>query len=231
MKTSLKNKLAAFTLAAGIPFGAAQALTNGHDQHAHHAIPQTTPATKQRPIKDPSLAGLLNSKTGEITDKNMGKDKDLVVFFGYSSCKTICTPSMVNLSRAMHQIEQEYGPHAFDDIDVVMVSSDPDGDTPEALAKWAAFQKHHPEIQYLTGQSKTIKDRLCEVAGNYNANSDKSCADPDRHSPLVYIIDQNNPNAASVAVALMQNDITAKIKATLLNNKEMQHNHHMHHTM
>ena len=138
---------------------------------------------------------------------------------------------MVNLTRSMREIEQEYGAHAFDNIDVVMVSTDPHRDTPEALEKWSSMQRHHPKIRYLTGQTTETQTRLCEVSANYNATSDKTCADPDRHSPLIFMIDQNTPHMATPAFALKQDDITQTLKMTLLKKKAMQSNPHMHHDM
>jgi len=72
------------------------------------------------------------------------KGKVVVVFFGFTHCPDICTPTMAKLAAAMRELGDK-----ADGVQVVFITVDPDNDTPAVLAKFVpAF---YPTFIGLTG--------------------------------------------------------------------------------
>lgn len=85
------------------------------------------------------------------------RGKLVVLFFGYRSCPDVCPLTLANLERALASL----GPAATD-VQVVMVSIDPERDTPEAVAAYA--QAFSPQFVGVTGSLAQIT----EVTQAYN---------------------------------------------------------------
>lgn len=84
------------------------------------------------------------------------RGKMVLLYFGYTFCPDICPATLANVGQALRDL----GPKA-DDIQVIMVSVDPERDTPEKLAKYVA--QFHPSMIGITGS----KAQLDEVASLY----------------------------------------------------------------
>lgn len=68
----------------------------------------------------------------EGDDFSLAADTDkrlTLVFFGYTRCEDICPAVLSNLASALVRLDESQR----DDVDVVMVTSDPDYDTPERI--------------------------------------------------------------------------------------------------
>ena len=68
----------------------------------------------------------------EGDDFSLATDTDkrlTLVFFGYTRCEDICPAVLSNLASALVRLDESQR----DDVDVVMVTSDPDYDTPERI--------------------------------------------------------------------------------------------------
>ena len=80
-------------------------------------------------------------------------DRDLtLVFFGYINCPDVCQVVMSNLSSAMTRLDEA----DRERVDVVYVTTDPNRDTQEAIAKY--LPQFDPDFVGLTGDIKTIID-------------------------------------------------------------------------
>ncbi len=191
--------------------------------------PQERLAKEHIPVHhaDHALAELIDADTKKLTSADEFKDKNLIVFFGYSSCKHICTPSMINLSRALENIENENGMTFGDDFEILMVSTDPQNDTPEKLLDWSQIQSHHDKIRYLTGDN----DKLCATANNFGKAVTGDCDNPDRHAPVIYMLPKDDHTQAFGAFSLKYDDIMTTIKLTFPDTKKPVNHHHMHHNM
>jgi len=101
------------------------------------------------------------------------RGKVVVLFFGYRSCPDVCPLTLANLERALTTL----GPAAAD-VQVIMVSVDPERDTPEAVAAYA--QAFSPQFVGVTGSLA----QLTEVAEAYN----------------IYFMKEETPSAAGYLV-------------------------------
>jgi protein SCO1 len=103
-----------------------------------------------------------------------------LVFFGFTNCPYICPTTLAKLA----QVKREA---AIPDLRVLMVSVDPERDTPEALA--AYLQRFDPEFVGLTGEKRTIE----ELAKNLGVAVARSELPGDTytvdHTSAVFLID------------------------------------------
>lgn len=98
----------------------------------------------------PDLAFELTDSRGERVRTEDMLGKATLMYFGFTSCPDICPTTLSQIKVAL----QEMGPEA-DGIEVLLVSVDPERDTPEALAKYtAAFG---PWLHGLTGNKAELK--------------------------------------------------------------------------
>lgn len=84
--------------------------------------------------------------------------KALVVFFGYTSCPDICPLILTHLTQAFRLMEEE-----GERVQVLLVTVDPDRDTPERLRRY--LRNFHPSFLGLTGTEEEIRS----VAGEFGA--------------------------------------------------------------
>jgi len=77
--------------------------------------------------------------------------KVVVVFFGFTQCPDVCPTSLAELAQVM----RELGGDAAQDVQVLMVTVDPERDTPDALRQYVtAFD---PRFVGLTGTPEQIR--------------------------------------------------------------------------
>lgn len=79
------------------------------------------------------------------------RDRWTLVFFGYSFCPDICPTTLAELRQLQGQLPQE----ARDNLRVVMVSVDPQRDTPEQLKQYLGY--FDAGFVGLTGELETIQ--------------------------------------------------------------------------
>ena len=114
------------------------------------------------------------------------RGQHLLVFFGYTFCPDICPTTLMDLNRLWRQL-----PAAVrDEWRVVMVSVDPQRDTPESLAPYLAY--FNPDFVALTGNDNSLK----QLAADLNAIFNKVERGADQpylmdHSANLAIIDRN----------------------------------------
>lgn len=90
-----------------------------------------------------------------------------LLFFGYTHCPDVCPLTMGNLSVAASGLSQEQR----DGLKVVMVTSDPERDTPESLGTW--LDGLDPDFVGLTGDFTAIQ----EGARSVGVHLDEAYAD------------------------------------------------------
>lgn len=101
-------------------------------------------ADKPVSFKNTDLTGLDYAKDFALTDHNGKartladfKGKVVVVFFGFTHCPDVCPTTLAEMASVMKQL----GPQA-DDVQVLMITVDPERDTQELLAQYVpAFDK------------------------------------------------------------------------------------------
>jgi protein SCO1/2 len=73
----------------------------------------------------------------------------VALYFGYTNCPDVCPATLADLTRMLEQVKSP-------DVRVLFVSVDPNRDTPEALAHYAAA--FSPQIEGLRGGDEALAD-------------------------------------------------------------------------
>lgn len=96
---------------------------------------------------------LVRSDTGETVSETDFSDKPMAIFFGFTYCPDVCPTTLFELSTYLERL----GPLS-ENIHTIMVTVDPERDTPEFLEEYvAAFSD---EIIGLTGSREAIDEAI-----------------------------------------------------------------------
>lgn len=114
---------------------------------------------KEEPTGYPGLGGdfTLQSTNGETSLSDF-RGKVVVLYFGFVNCPDACPMTMGKVSAALQKMDAGLR----EQVRVVLVSIDPERDTPQMLANYMAF--FGDEFVGLTGAPETVD----EVARNYH---------------------------------------------------------------
>lgn len=135
---------------------------------------------------------LVRSDTGETVTQEDFADKPKAIFFGFTYCPDVCPTTLFELSTYLEQL----GPLA-DDIHVLMVTIDPERDTPEFLEQYvAAFSD---DIVGLTG----TQDAVDEAVANYRVYARRVELDDGDytmdHTASIFLMNEENQLVGTIA--------------------------------
>ncbi len=91
------------------------------------------------------------------------RGKIVLLFFGYTFCPDVCPTTMLELKKAMDIL----GPEKASKVQVIMISVDPERDTPDRVDAYA--KNFNPNFIGLTG----TPDEIAEVATMYGIYYEK----------------------------------------------------------
>jgi protein SCO1 len=137
-----------------------------------------------RPIDDFTLTGS-NGQPLALSDL---RGQWLMIYFGYTHCPDICPTTMADLAIMANELGEE----RMEDVQVLLVSVDPERDTPERLATY--LQAFHPTFLGMTGDLATIQAAASHFGiyfehtgeGIVDHTSYVLVVDPEGHLRLVY---------------------------------------------
>jgi protein SCO1/2 len=98
----------------------------------------------------------LNAAHGQTVRLSDFRGKLVLLYFGYTFCPDVCPTSLSKLAKAMDILGNQ-----SDDVQVIMISVDPERDTPELLSEYVSF--FHPSFIGVTG----TPDEIVEVTSLY----------------------------------------------------------------
>ena len=131
----------------------------------------------------PDLEFTLLGPDGESVESVSLRGKPLILFFGFTNCPNICPTTLTRLSVLM----KELGPKAKD-IQVVLVSVDPDRDTPEVMKRYTA--SFGPWLLGLTGPEEDLTNlrEAYSVYASMESSDSKGNYDV-MHAVVVFVFD------------------------------------------
>src|SRR5690625_2939132 len=103
----------------------------------------------------PAADFTLTSADGPVRLADL-KGKVVVLFFGYTLCPDVCPMTLARLGQALEQLGDD-----AERVQVIMVSVDPERDTPERLKEYV--RAFHPSFIGVTG----TEEELAAVAATY----------------------------------------------------------------
>ena len=131
----------------------------------------------------PDLEFSLTGPDGEVVEAKSLHGKPALIFFGFTSCPDVCPTTLTQLSLVMKKL----GPQA-DNIQIALVSVDPERDTPEVMKRYTA--SFGPWLLGLTGSEQALTT-LREAYGVYAAmeSSDDKGDYNVMHSTAIFAFD------------------------------------------
>jgi protein SCO1/2 len=124
----------------------------------------------------------LTDQSGQKVSMADQRGKLVLLTFLYTNCPDVCPLITQNLNQALQML----GPKS-DDVRVLAVSVDPEGDTPEAVSKYAKAHHLLPEFHYLTG----TRDQLTQVWKDYDVAAVASDPELVDHTAYTLLVDDS----------------------------------------
>ena len=125
-----------------------------------------------------------------------------LLFFGYSNCPDICSPSMQKLTAALHTLGEERAR-------IVFVSVDAERDSPEALGRYV--RHFHPGTLGATGEPEAIAG-LAEQLGAFHARRKLATGYLVDHSGSAWLVDPEARLAGVFTPPLVPKAIAADLR-------------------
>ena len=97
---------------------------------------------------EPSYDFKLSGAKGDVSLSDF-RGKLVLVYFGYTFCPDICPATLGNVNQALKKLGDQ-----ADDVQLIMISLDPERDTPERLAQYVA--QFRPSFIGITGTKEQI---------------------------------------------------------------------------
>ena len=117
----------------------------------------------------------MKDEAGQLFELGTTQKKIVLLFFGYTHCPDECPLTLANLKLALEMLGTD-----VQKVQVVMVSTDPVRDTPEALNRY--LNKFNPDFLGITGRV----DQMQKIYDDYNVIVLEG---GETHSTFVYVID------------------------------------------
>ena len=194
-------------VAIGLVMGAAAAIAVFPD-----ARQRLLPSAAQT-VSGKALVGgpfsLTDSSGKHVTDKDF-RGRDMLVFFGFTSCPDICPASLQLMSTVLDKL----GPKA-DRITPIFITIDPERDTAPKLDEYV---KHFSSrIVGLTGTPEEIAAAAKAYRVYYNKVPNKVVPGDYTmdHTGIIYLMDANGDYVTHFTPATPVDDMTAKLAKLL----------------
>ena len=105
----------------------------------------------------------MDASTGERVSLSDFRGKPVLVYFGYTFCPDVCPTTLSDLDTMMTTLGKK-----ADDVQVLMISVDPERDTPEQLASYMAY--FDPRFIGMTGTADEIDAAATQFGVYYEAH-------------------------------------------------------------
>ncbi len=83
----------------------------------------------------------ISTVDGKFFLKKENEEKLLVLYFGYTFCPDVCPSTLLEIAQSLEDLP----PKVLNQMEILLVSLDPERDTPPYLAQYARF--FHPKIK------------------------------------------------------------------------------------
>jgi protein SCO1/2 len=112
-----------------------------------------------KPAADFTLAGA-GGKAVKLSDY---RGKLVVLYYGYTFCPDVCPTTLAEVTKAVQALGKK-----AEDVQVIMVTVDPERDTPERMAEYMAF--FNPSFVGLSGTPDQIAEAATPFGIYYQKN-------------------------------------------------------------
>lgn len=130
---------------------------------------------------------LIDHTGAQVTEETF-KGTPSLVYFGFTYCPDICPATLVTIDRALQRL-----PDGTPTPRTILISIDPERDTPEALADYISTNAFPDKITGLTGSLEAIKAAADGFKSGFSrVDEPESLAEYTMdHTSIVYLMDEN----------------------------------------
>ena len=130
----------------------------------------------------------LINQAGEVVTEETFKGGHSLVYFGFTYCPDVCPAALVTIERALQRL-----PEDITRPKTVLISIDPERDTPEALASYIETPVFPDDMVALTGSVEAITAAAEGFkTGFARIDTPDSLADYTMdHTSIIYLMDEN----------------------------------------
>ena len=132
------------------------------------------------------------------------RGKIVLLFFGYVNCPDECPLTMANLAQTLELLQKD-----AQQVQVVLVSTDPVRDTPQAMKEFLA--QFHPSFLGIPGSA----DDLAKIWGEYDV---EVLDGGETHTSTLYVIDQNGDLRLLIDAGTTPQEIASDLSNLLAEN-------------
>ena len=155
-----------------------------------------------QPTPDFTLTDQSGHKVGMADQRG----KLVLVTFLYTNCPDVCPLITQNLNQALQMLGSRR-----DDVRVLAISVDPEGDTPESVDKYAKAHHLLPEFHYLIG----TRDELTEVWKDYDVAAVASDPELVDHSAYTMLVDRSGEGRVIYDAGVKAKDVVHDVDELL----------------
>ncbi len=169
------------TLAALVVLSQAPAAVDPPHHHHHQAPAEKAAAPSTRSLYN--LGAKWKDSTGKRLVLQDLRGKVVVLSMIYTSCQTVCPLIASDVARIFGKLPEAVRPR----VHLVLVSFDPERDTPAKLASYAASRRlEGAQWTLLTGDPNGVRDLAALLGMKYRSMGNGDFA----HSNLITVLDQ-----------------------------------------
>lgn len=148
----------------------------------------------------------LTDQSGRKVSMADQRGKLVLVTFLYTNCPDVCPLIAQNLNQALQML----GPKR-DDVRVLAISVDPEGDTPQSVAKYAKAHHLLPEFHYLIG----TREELEKVWKDYDVAAVASDPELVDHTAYTMLVDRSGEGRVIYDASVKAKDVVHDVDELL----------------
>lgn len=135
----------------------------------------------------------MTNQNGDAVTEKTYADRAMAIFFGFTYCPDVCPTTLARLTN----LKAKLGPDALR-LQVILVSVDPERDTPNVLKEYLA--SFDPSFVALTGTPEQLASFAKTYRAFYEKVPDNSGGYTMNHSAGVYLFDPGGEFAGTITV-------------------------------
>ncbi|MCA9969519.1 MAG: SCO family protein [Anaerolineales bacterium] len=160
------------------------------------------------PSPQPAADFTLQSAAGPVSLSDFD-DKVVLLYFGYTFCPDVCPGTLADLAQVVRELDDD-----AENLQVIMITVDPERDTPEQLADY--MQHFHPSFVGLSGTTAEIGT----VAADYGVFFERHAGTAATgylvdHTARVFVIDRQGEYWLSFPFGMARDEMAADLRNVL----------------
>ncbi|MFP4518470.1 MAG: SCO family protein [Oceanicaulis sp.] len=159
----------------------------------------------------------LVNQDGETVTEQTYRGKAMLIYFGFTYCPDVCPMSLQIMDAALDQLNEEQRA-AFQPL---LISVDPERDTPEALKDYVGSDAFPEGLQGLTGTPEQVREAARAYRVFYSRIEDDGVSSQYTvdHSSLIFLMDQNGEFADVFPHGTSPDQIASRLQQFLEENR------------